>query len=96
MIKERQNVETEVLSDEQQQEILEKFDTESNVRKFTGKKILFFVSLIAIMYSVYHLYVTFNPLPTLQQRALHVSIGLALIFLIYPAYKKQDRSKVAI
>ena len=96
MIKERQHIESEVLSDEQQQEILEKFDTESNVRKFTGKKILFFVSLIAIMYSVYHLYVTFNPLPTLQQRALHVSIGLALIFLIYPTFKNQDRSKVAI
>ncbi|MEK4427116.1 TRAP transporter permease [Solibacillus sp. FSL K6-1523] len=96
MDKENKNAASEVLSETQQQEILEKFDTESNVRKFTGKKIMFFISLIAIIYSVYHLYVTFNPLPTLQQRALHVSIGLALIFLIYPTYKKQDRSKVAI
>lgn len=38
MDKENKNAASEVLSETQQQEILEKFDTESNVRKFTGKK----------------------------------------------------------
>lgn len=96
MTKEKSKIEAQALSEEQQQEILEKFDTESNVRKIVNKKVLLFISIVAIFYSLYHLYVTFNPLPALQQRSLHVSIGLALIFLIYPTFKKQDRTKVAI
>ncbi|WP_286713230.1 TRAP transporter permease, partial [Acinetobacter sp. UBA2581] len=39
--------------------------------------------------------VTFNPLPELIQRAAHVSIGLALIFLLYPARQASSRQKVA-
>lgn len=95
MTKDASNIEAQALSEEQQQEILEKFDTESNVRKITNKKVLTFISLVAILYSVFHLYITFNPLPALQQRSLHVAIGIALIFLIYPTFKNQDRTKVA-
>lgn len=86
----------QMLSEAQQQEILEKFDTESNVRKIKNKNVLFFISAVAILYSIYHLYITFYPLPALQQRSLHVAIGMALIFLIYPTFKNQDRTKVAI
>lgn len=96
MVKNSGGIEAQALSEEQQQEILEKFDTESNVRKIGNKNVVFFISAVAIIYSVYHLYVTFYPLPALQQRSLHVSIGLALIFLIYPTFKKQDRTKVAV
>lgn len=87
---------TEVLTEEQQAELLEKFDTESKVRKFSGKKIAFFVSIIAVFYSLFHLYITFYPMPALQQRAVHVAVGIALIYLIYPTYNKQNRSKVAV
>ena len=87
---------TETLTEKQQQELLEKFDTESKVRNFSGKTVLFIVSVIAIMYSLFHLYITFNPMPTLQMRAIHVAVGIALIFLIYPTYSKQNRSKVAV
>ncbi|MER1987197.1 MAG: TRAP transporter permease [Solibacillus sp.] len=96
MTKEQVNLDSQALSEEQQQAILEKFDTESNVRKIISKPVLLFISAVAIIYSLYHLYVTFNPLPALQQRALHVSVGLALTFLIYPTFKNQDRTKVAI
>lgn len=85
----------EVFSEDKQKEILEKFDAESKVRNFTNKKLILFVSAIAILYSLFHLYVTFNPMPTLQQRAIHVAAGVALIFLLYPLTSKQDRSKIA-
>lgn len=87
---------TETLTEEQQAELLEKFDNESKVRKFSGKRVAFFVSAIAILYSLFHLYITFYPMPALQQRAVHVAIGISLIFLIYPTYSRQDRSRVAI
>lgn len=87
---------TEVLTEEQQTELLEKFDTESKVRKISNKHIGLFIGVIAVLYSIYHIYVTFNPLPALQQRSIHVAIGIALIFLIYPTYTKQNRSKIAV
>lgn len=87
--------EADVITEEQQAEILEKFDSESKVRKFSNKKVVIVVSVFAILYSLFHLYITFNPMPTLQSRAIHVSFGIALIFLLYPTTKKQDRSKIA-
>lgn len=77
-----------------QQEVLEKYDKESVVRQFASKKIVWFVTLLAVAYSLFHLYITFNPMPQLQQRAIHVAIGVALVYLIYPVTKSQDRSKV--
>lgn len=85
----------EEISEDKKQQILEKFDAESKVRKFVNKKTIIFVSILAILYSLFHLYITFNPMPTLQQRAIHVAAGIALIFIIYPTTKKQNRSKVA-
>ncbi len=86
---------TEMISEEKKAEVLEKYDAESKVRKFSNKKIVLLVSAIAILYSLFHLYITFNPMPALQQRALHVAVGIALIFVLYPVTKKQDRKKVA-
>lgn len=75
-------------------EILEKFDKESKVREFSSKKIILFITIIGIFYSLYHLYIQHYPLPVLQQRAIHVAVGLALVFLIYPTYSAQNRSKI--
>lgn len=86
---------TEILNEEKQAEILEKFDSESKVRKFASKKTVVVVSAIAVLYALFHLYITFNPMPTLQQRAIHVAVGIALIFLLYPLTSRQDRSKIA-
>ncbi|WP_281863924.1 TRAP transporter permease [Planomicrobium okeanokoites] len=78
------------------QEILEKYDVDAKVRKFTNRKLVLVVAAIAIAYSLFHLYVTFNPLPALQARSIHVAVGMALIFLVYPTFKKQDRTKIPI
>lgn len=94
-VKNQKNInENDVLTAEQQAELLEKYDSESKVRKFSSKKIAIIVSVLAILYSLFHLNNIFNPIPTLQARALHVAVGMALIFLIYPTTKKQDRSKI--
>lgn len=86
---------TATLDDQQQQELLEKFDRESVTRNPINKSVRWFIAALAISYSLFHLYITFNPLPELIQRAAHVSIGLALIFLLYPARQASSRQKVA-
>src|SRR5699024_61731 len=77
----------------QSQKVLEKFDSDARVRKFKNRNIAIFISVIAVLYSAFHLYITYNPMPALQQRAVHMSVGMGLIFLLYTTFKKQDRSK---
>lgn len=77
------------------QEILEKYDRESVTRNNMGKATSYIIAALAIAYSIFHLYITFNPLPELIQRSVHVAVGIGLIFLIYPATKKSARNKVA-
>ena len=79
----------------QQQEILEKFDRESITRKVSNNYVRWFIAAICILYALFHLYITFNPMPALLQRAIHVGVGFALIFLIYPATKRGGRDRVA-
>lgn len=76
------------------QEVLEKYDSDSQVRKPKNKSLVWIISILAILFSAFHLYTTFHPLPTLQQRAVHLLFGMALVYLIYPTFKKQDRSKI--
>lgn len=76
------------------QKTLEKFDRESRVRKIKHKPIGIAIAILAILYSLFHVYVTFNPLPALLQRSIHLSFGMALIFLIYPTFKKQNREQI--
>lgn len=80
---------------DKQQEILEKFDRESITRNVSNRYVKWFIAAICIFYAIFHLYITFNPMPALLQRAIHVGVGFGLIFLIYPATKKGARSKVA-
>ncbi|WP_010647514.1 TRAP transporter permease [Oceanobacillus massiliensis] len=82
------NVDTQV--------ILEKYDAESRVRQLKSRNIVIFISIIAIFYSAFHLFVTYNPIPALLQRSVHMSVGMALIFLIFPTFKKQDRAKIPV
>ncbi|OOR90387.1 TRAP transporter permease [Moraxella bovis] len=82
------------ISDSKAQEILEKFDRESVTRNPKNNWVCYLIAGIAILYSIFHLYITFNPLPELVQRSIHVAVGAALIFLIYPPAKKSSRQKV--
>lgn len=77
------------------QEILEKYDRESVTRHPSNLYIRWMIAAIAIGYSLFHLYITFYPLPTLLQRSVHVAVGCALIFLIYPPCKSSSRQSVS-
>src|SRR5690625_1802256 len=78
------------------QEVLEKYDADARVRSPRNKHIALFITILAILYSLFHLYVTFNPLPALKQRAVHMAVGMALIFLLYPTFRSQIRVKIPI
>ncbi len=82
------------MSQDKVKKVLEKYDLESNVRKWNNKSIVWFFSILAISYAIFHLYITFNPLPTLLQRNFHLMFGLGMVFLLYPTFKAQDRRKI--
>ncbi|MDD4085302.1 MAG: TRAP transporter permease, partial [Acidaminococcaceae bacterium] len=66
-------------------EVLKKFDQESNKREMTGLwgKI---ISAICIAFAAFQIYTAvFGVLDAHLQRAIHLAFGFALIFLLYPA-----------
>lgn len=78
----------EVVSDEEIEEILMKYDRESAYRRIPGIFSIV-VSVIAIAFSLFHLYTAaFGVLPAQIQRAVHLGFGLALTYLLYPATRK--------
>lgn len=79
-----------------QEAVLEKFDRSSVTRHVHSKSVAAFIYAVAVCYSLFHLYITYKPMPELLQRATHVGIGLVLIFLLYPARKSSSRTQVAL
>ncbi|MGB9840571.1 TRAP transporter permease [Thermovenabulum sp.] len=76
------------------QEILRKFDKESDYRVLKGfaAKI---VSAIAITFSLFQLYTAiFGVLDAMIQRSIHVAFGFCLIFLLYPAKSDWPRDRI--
>lgn len=78
----------ETLSEQEQLEILQKYDPESNTRDLKGLfgKIVFF-GLLA--FSIFQLYTAIGKPFTAQiQRSIHLGFALSLIFLLFPARRK--------
>lgn len=85
-----------MLSDKDQQAILQKYDPESNTRDVKGnmKKIVF-IGLLA--FSLFQLYTAiFGQYTAYVQRSIHLGFALSLIFILFPARKKirVQRNKV--
>lgn len=83
-----ENEKIEQLSEEQQLEILQKYDPESNTRDVAGivKKVVFF-GLLA--FSLFQLYTAiFGQYTAYIQRSVHLGFALALIFILFPVRKK--------
>jgi len=76
------------------EELLEKYDSESNYRKYAGPLGLI-VALIAIAMSLFHYYTAgFGILVAMQQRTVHLTFVMVLAFLLWPASKKLSRFKL--
>ncbi len=76
------------------EEVLAKYDRESDTRNIKGfmAKV---VTAIAICFSLFQLYTAiFGVLDAALQRAIHLSFGLVLIFLLYPTRRSWSRDKV--
>ncbi|MDO4920690.1 MAG: TRAP transporter permease [Phascolarctobacterium sp.] len=87
---EQLNFEASAEMQKKSDEIIKKLDKESTTRSFSGvmKKIFF---VLCLLVSLYHLYTaTFGPPLTLIHRSIHVSMMLALTFLMYPMCKKSS------
>lgn len=85
--------------DEQAQQVLKKYDPESNFRKYSG--FMAWVTFLGLLgFSCFQLYTAiFGVLPAQLQRSIHLAFALGLIFLLFPASRKQNkriRSKVAL
>ncbi|WP_066294840.1 TRAP transporter permease [Bacillus sp. FJAT-29937] len=83
----------ETLSQEQQQELLEKYDPEAGTRKLKGW-IGWVVFIGLLSFSLFQLYTgVFGILTAQLQRSIHLGFALALIFLLFPARKKDKGKK---
>ncbi|TLP78861.1 TRAP transporter permease [Nesterenkonia sphaerica] len=66
-----------------------KYDAESRVRDTHWRPLALIISAVAVFTAVYHMYTAyFGAPPTLIHRALHVSLILFLVFLVYPPSRR--------
>jgi len=81
----------DVLSEEEQQMLLEKYDPEAGTRKLKGVLGgIAFAGLLA--FSLFQLYTSIFGVFTAQiQRSVHLGFALALIFLLFPANRKKRK-----
>ncbi|MDR3321691.1 MAG: hypothetical protein LBS93_04515, partial [Synergistaceae bacterium] len=83
------DISSDIVGEDKQKELIEKFDSESSTRNLTGL-IGRAANLIAIAMALFHLYTSaFGLLDTLKHRAIHLSFLLVLGYLMYPASRKK-------
>ncbi len=75
-------------------EIMAKYDKESNYRRLSGMQ-LRIVTVLAIIFSVFQLYTAiFGVLPAQLQRSIHLTFAFVLSFLLYPLSDKMPKNKM--
>ncbi|WP_243136896.1 TRAP transporter permease [Alkaliphilus serpentinus] len=78
-------------------ELLEEFDKEASAARKVKGIMAIVISAIAIFMSLFHLYTAaFGTLLSIRQRSLHLILAFTLGFLLYPAFKKSSKVKIAI
>ncbi len=76
------------LSDDARKRVEELIEEEEGVHnRYTGL-LAAFLSVAAVVMSLFHLYAAVEIVPAYQLRPLHVAFALALVFLIFPAAKR--------
>ncbi|MBM7839326.1 TRAP transporter 4TM/12TM fusion protein [Alkalihalobacillus xiaoxiensis] len=84
----------EALTQEEQDELIRKYDPESNTRNLKGiTAAIVFIGLLS--FSLFHLYTgAFGQFTAYIQRTVHLGFALTLIFLLFPARRKTMRQTV--
>ena len=81
------------------EDVLEKYDKESRTKKYSSPFLNNVVYVLCLLYTLYHLAyasgVRFLQMVSIKHYTIHVGLTLALGFLIYPAFKKANRKKMA-
>ncbi len=86
----------ETVSAEKQAELIREYDAESNFRKLVGPVGLL-VTTLAVTLSVFHIYTAgFGLLVEIKHRAFHLSLVLALIFLVFPRPRLPGETRLAV
>ena len=77
------------LTEEEQQELLEKYDPEAGTRKLTG--LMGYIAYFGLLaFSLFQVYTAIFGVFTAQiQRTIHLGFALSLIFLLFPANRKK-------
>lgn len=75
------------------QALLEEVDTESRFRKYSGpwEKVIVVFSILWVVFQLY--YTTIGTMEAITLRAYHVLFLMLYCFMIYPAYKKENRKR---
>ena len=91
------NLQTESQSqslEEKAQQLLEEKEAESRTRTYTGPMGTA-VTILLCIWTVFQLYCTVGPISAVNLRAIHCIFLLVFTFLLYPAYKKEKRTRKA-
>jgi len=96
MAENKEKKRTEELTEDEQRELLEKYDAESNTRNLSGLVgWLVFIGLLA--FSLFQLYTgAFGAYTAYIQRTVHLGFALSLIFLLFPARRKGKGQKTKV
>lgn len=91
---EQKKTSPEVLTESEQQKLMEKYDTESNTRNLKGFAAwIVFFGLLG--FSIFQLYTgAFGAYTAYIQRTIHLGFALSLIFLLFPAKRKSKSKKL--
>ena len=84
----------ETLTQEQQQELLEKYDIESNQRNPQNfMKYVIYIGLL--IFTLFQLYTAvYGQYPAQIQRTVHLGFALTFIFLLFPASRKLKKNSI--
>ena len=70
-------------------------DTEASINEMEGQRVFgsnqyefWLISIIALCWSLYQMYIVIEPVNSTISRAVHLSFGIVLAFLIYPMMRK--------
>jgi len=80
-------------------EVMEKYEKESRTRKFDAPILNKAAYILCLAFTIYHLAyasgIRFLQMVNIKHHAIHVGLVLVLGFLLYPAFKKSSRKKMA-